>query len=122
MTPRQFFHSHLERDVLIVEIRQPVGSLSADEVMTELDLVIAELKQAPCHHVIIDFCQTAYFGSSLLEALRIIWNSVHAKSGRMILCNVSPIGNEILRVAKFDHLWPISLSRDEALQHLQTPV
>ncbi len=121
MTPRLFFHSHIEREALIVEIRQPVGSLAADEVMSELDLVVAELHQPQCRHVIIDFCQTAYFGSSLLEALRIIWNHVHAQSGRMVLCSVSPIGREILQVAKFDHLWPITTDRAAALQRLQEP-
>lgn len=119
MTRGQFFKTRVESDVLIVEIRKPVGSLADRTVMLELDQVLADLRELASRKVVIDFCQVAYFGSSLLEALRLIWNEVHLGGGRMTVCNLSPVGKEILQVAKFDHLWPIVGTLDEALQGMQ---
>jgi anti-anti-sigma regulatory factor len=81
--------------------------------------VLAELTDESAQRVLIDLCQTPYFGSALLEALRLIWNRVHAQQGRMVLCNASPVGREILELAKFDHLWPIVDDRDSALARLR---
>lgn len=119
MTRGQFFKTRVESETLIVEIRKPVGSLADKTVMQELDQVLADLRELGSRQVIIDFGQVAYFGSSLLEALRLIWNEVHLGGGRMTVCNVSPVGKEILQVAKFDHLWPIVETLNEALQGFQ---
>lgn len=121
MNPGKFFRTRVVPDALVLEIIQPVGSLADTNVRRELDEVLADFQESERRHVIVDFCQTAYFGSSLLEGLRLVWNRVHAQQGRMILCNVSPIGREILEVAKFDHLWPIMTDADAALAKLQTP-
>uniref|UniRef100_A0A7C2P548 Anti-sigma factor antagonist n=1 Tax=Schlesneria paludicola TaxID=360056 RepID=A0A7C2P548_9PLAN len=118
MIPGLFFETKLLADVFLVEIKQPVGSLSDSVVFTQLDGVLSDLESAHSKRVLIDFCQTPYFGSALLEALRLLWNRVHANGGRMVLCNLSPLGREILELAKFDHLWPIVTDRETALQLL----
>lgn len=122
MTRHQYFQTQRSPTALIVEILRPVGSLAESTVMAELDDVLDALAQSQLKNVVIDFRQTAYFGSSLLEALRTIWNRVHEQNGKMVLCQLSPVGLEILQVSKFDHLWPISETRPAAMEALQALV
>lgn len=107
MLKNRFFSTEVRDGVLIVNLLQPVGSLADSTVLAELDAVLQSLQQSGAKSVLVDMGQAAYFGSSLLEALRILWTKVEARQGRMALCNVSPLGLEILQLAKFDHLWPI---------------
>jgi hypothetical protein len=45
-----------------------------------------------------------------------LWKRVRGGGGKMAVCNVSETGREILQVTKFDTLWPIGPSRQEALK------
>ena len=119
MSAPQFFRCHPEGSVLVVDILRPVGSLAEQDVMRELDQILAATENLPSCKILIDFNQAAYFGSSLLEALRIIWTKIEHREGRMMLCNLAPVGKEIVQIAKFDHLWPLSETRAEALQLMQ---
>lgn len=120
MTTRRFFQTDADHNALVVQILRPVGSLADDLVMSELDQVLADLQATDSQDVIVDFCETEYFGSSMLEALRLIWNRVHEHQGKMVLCRVSPIGREILEVARFHELWPIAHDRAAAQLLLQS--
>lgn len=114
-----YFRCVDDGSVLVVEVVRPVGSLAEEAVMQELDGIVAALAQRTTCKVLIDFKQTAYFGSSLLEGLRLIWTKVEEREGRMVLCNLSPVGKEIVQLAKFDTLWPICETRAEALALLK---
>jgi anti-anti-sigma factor len=102
--------------VMIVELAGVVSSLADDSITRELDAVRAQLRSGKQKSVVIDLGQVAYFGSSMLEAIRTIWNEVSPHGGKLALCNASEVGREILQVAKFDHLWPLVESRAEALK------
>ncbi len=112
----QFFRCQQEGTVQVVQVLRPVGSLAEQDVMQELDQIIEATAGAPTCKIVVDFGQTPYFGSSMLEALRIIWTKIEDREGRMVLCNLSPVGTEIIQIAKFDHLWPIAATREEALR------
>ena len=73
MSPRKYFASHAEPPALIVEVMQPVGSLADEHVLHELDLLLEAVEQQRPQAAIVNFHQVAYFGSSLLEALRASW-------------------------------------------------
>jgi len=118
MTPRKFFATRSEPSALVVEVLQPVGSLADDTVLTELDLMLGELNSAAPKCVIVDFHQVTYFGSSLLEALRVLWRHIEPLGGRMALCNLSPVGREIIELAKFDHVWALCNTMEDAQQKL----
>ncbi len=107
--------------VLLVELLGVVSSLADDSITRELDSVRERLRTGGFHDVVIDLGQVAYFGSSMLEAIRTLWNELTPRNGRLILCNASEVGREVLQVAKFDHLWPLVAARDEAIQLLKAP-
>jgi anti-anti-sigma regulatory factor len=70
--------------------------------------------------VVVDLANVPYFrsNSNLLQALVTIWKHLRANGKTMALCNVSPIGRDILNTAKFDTLWSICSSRNEALERV----
>lgn len=114
----RFFQRVIEHGVCVLEIMQPVGSLADQELLAELEGILQQLRAGQERAVCIDFREIPYFGSSLLEALRIIWNELEPRSGRMALCRLSPIGCEIIQLTKFDHLWPLFNTRAEAIERL----
>lgn len=106
-------------DVMVIELIGVVSSLADASINKELDNVRKQLNAGAFHLVIIDLGQVSYFGSSMLEAIRALWNELTPRQGRLVLCNASEVGREILQVAKFDHLWPLVETREQALKLLK---
>lgn len=105
-------------DVAVLTLRGNIGSLIGDRGLQPL---LKAVLQPGIKGVVVDFEQLGYFGSSVLEALRHIWSELSPRDGRMSLCCVSEIGREILHVARFDTLWPVCATREEALASVRAP-
>lgn len=112
----RYFKTITVGPVLVVELLGPVSSLADNVVLQELEEVRADLRQGGHKALVVDLAKAVYFGSSLLEAIRILWNDLSASGGRIALCNPSDIGREVLQIAKFDHVWPLVDSRDDAIK------
>ncbi|HYW81204.1 MAG TPA: STAS domain-containing protein [Thermoguttaceae bacterium] len=127
------FSVESENETLIVTPLRSVGSLAEENVRPELDAIIEEIRQRELKHAVIDLREITYFGTSMLEAMFAIWRRIrtdHNESaegetpqaetirGQMTLCNVSTMGREILRVSRFDTLWPICDSKDDAIRRM----
>jgi anti-anti-sigma factor len=119
MNSSKVFRTSAIGDILVVELAGVVSSLADDSITRELDAVRERLRQGAFHAIIVDLGQVAYFGSSMLEAIRAMWNDLAPKSGRLVLCNASEIAREILQIAKFDQIWPLVETREAAVQALQ---
>ena len=104
---------------LVVTPLENVGSLAGTGLKSELEELLTQLQDGQLQSVLVDLERLAYFGTNMLEAMHVIWRPIRAKGGRMFLCNVSDVGCEILRVARFDVLWPIFDSRSEALESIE---
>jgi anti-anti-sigma regulatory factor len=115
MREPRLFKTTREGSVYIVELLDVVSSLADTAVLHELEEVRLELRNEGYRALVIDLAKAAYFGSSLLEAIRILWNDLSPMGGRIALCNASEVGREVLQVAKFDKVWPLVNSRDEAV-------
>ena len=87
-------------------------------MQTELDDLLARLDRPDLKHVVVDFQRVSYFGTSMLGALRAMWGRAKAGGGKMALCNLSDNAIEVIRVARFDVLWPVCASRQEAMEAL----
>lgn len=116
MKTRQLFKTFTVGPVFIVELLGVVSSLADNSVLQELEEVRSDLRKGGQKALVVDLAKAAYFGSSMLEAIRILWNDLSACGGRIALCNASEVGREVLQVAKFDQVWPLVLSRDEAIK------
>jgi anti-anti-sigma factor len=103
-------------DVVIVDLQSSISSFDDSEVLAELNTLLARLQEPGVKCLIVDFEQVPYFGSSMLEALRTLWKHIHDEHGKLILCNLSEVGREIIEISKFDTLWPICNTRADALK------
>ena len=45
-----------------------------------------------------------------------MWKQIQGKGGTLAVCNPSQIGREVLGIARFDKLWGIFSSRQEAVE------
>ncbi|MEX0700911.1 MAG: STAS domain-containing protein [Planctomycetales bacterium] len=115
MNADRFFRIEQEGDVLLVGLQRPVGSLADAQIHDEVEILLQKVDAAQPAAVVVDFRHVSYFGSMMLEALRVLWNRLEAHGAKLVLCNVSDVGREILELAKFDTLWPIYPSRAAAL-------
>lgn len=116
----EYFHWSLEGDTLIVEMMRNLMTLSDERMSQELERLLEHVRAPDVRHVVVDLRHVTRFGSSFLNALRRLWNAVHPRGGEMALCNISELGREIFEISRFDTVWIIFASRDEAIQALRS--
>jgi len=119
MSESKRFTIDSQGDTLIVSAARDVGTLAEDELREEWDELLERLDQYNTKHAIIDLTELDYFGSIMLYLMVRLWKRVSAGGGKLAICNVSKVGEEILKTANFDTLWPIVSSREEALAAVQ---
>ena len=92
---------------MIIRPLRSIGSLAEENVKPELDSILKQVQDLDLKNAVIDLAEIPYFGTSMLEAMYTIWRHVRDKDGKMAVCNASKMGREILRVSRFDTLWPV---------------
>lgn len=122
MTDSQLFNSEQDGDVLIITFGGNLSAFSDAQLLGDFEALTTAPRETKVAHVIVDFGQMAYFGSGMLEAILLLWNEIHPSGGKLALCNVSAVGQEILQVSHFNKLWPICSSREEALRSVRGEV
>lgn len=118
MADERYFPVRLEGDTLLVMPTGPISNLSGQEVQTEWEKVVAHVQRGQCRHVLVDMEKVTFFGSVFLGALNAMWKQGREHGGRLALCNLSPLGAEIIHAAKFDTLWEVYPTREDALKAL----
>jgi anti-anti-sigma factor len=119
MPKPKFFLVEPSGDTLVFVATESLGSLVEDDVRDEWEALLHEFDLHNARHAVIDLGALDYFGSIMLELMVVLWKRVSAKRGRMIICNVSRVGKEILQTAKFHTIWPIVSTRDEAIAAIE---
>ena len=114
-SPRYFTVETLGDTVLFSAVGS-IGTLVEDQAREEWDKLLDQIEKNNAKHAVIDLGAIDYFGSIMLELLVVLWKRISNHDGKLALCNVSPVGKEILETAKFDTLWPILDDRDSALE------
>ena len=105
-------------DIMLLELRDGISSLADHNVLGELDQIRQLRRDIGFNKLIVDLAKAPFFGSSLLELIRVLWTDLSASNGRLVLCNPSPVGREVLEISKFDQVWPMVNSRQEAVNLL----
>ena len=111
-----FLRSDAIGDVMLLELRDVVSSLPDHTFVSELEIIRQLRREMGCTKVIFDLGQAQFFGSALLEMIRVLWNDISDLGGTLVLCNPSEFGREVLAIAKFDQLWPLVESREQAME------
>jgi anti-anti-sigma factor len=120
MSKPKFFRVEPAGETLVFTATNNMGSLVEDDVRDEWEALLREFEVHNARHAVIDLGALDYFGSIMLELMVVLWKRVSAKRGKLVICNVSHVGKEILHTAKFHTIWPIVATRDEALATVAT--
>ena len=118
MSTHRLIRSETIGDVLILELGESVGNMSDYSLLNEFEEVRSVRRETGTTKIIFDLAHAQFFGSSLLELVRVLWNDIHPLGGRLVICNPSTFGREVLEIAKFDQLWPLVETRQHALDLL----
>lgn len=118
MALRQLIQTQAAGDIMVLELCSSVSSLADHAILNELDQIREQRRAIGCSKLVVDLAEAPFFGSSLLELIRVLWNDISPQGGRIVICNPSPVGREVLEVAKFDQIWPVLETRDEAIASL----
>ena len=116
MATPEIFETDKQGDTLVVVARENVSGLAGYTLKAELDGLIEQFAEEHSRNIVIDLDRAGYFGTYMLELMQGLWQNVRRSHGKMALCNLSDLGMEILHVSRFDTLWPICPSREEALK------
>jgi anti-anti-sigma factor len=97
-----------------------VGVAGANEMWfagepPEVDELLREIDDLGVQDVVIDLAEITFLNGIVLRAIRQIWKRMAEGGGNLAVCNVSDIGKEILRINRYDKLWEIYDSCEEAV-------
>lgn len=116
MPSEPMFVVEREGQVLVVTVSEHAGSFSDVDATEEFGALLRSIEEPGLAGIVIDLKNLPWFGSLLLETFRNLWTRLRPRGQRLALCRVSEVGRDILRLARFDTLWPICESRDEAVR------
>lgn len=119
MSQSEYLDLEQTQPYAMMRVRESISSLADTQVLEEMDDVVKRLRSEQTADVIVDLEQAAYFGSTMLEALRMLWNDVRTRGGCLVLCNISSVGREILEISHFNRIWHLAANRSEALKWLE---
>ena len=105
-------------DALVISPLFTFARFTEADIADEWSQVQKHFEDDEVKHVVVDLGQIPYFGSTVLEWMVQMWKRAKAKGGKLATCNASPIGREVLAAARFDLLWGIFGTREDALAWL----
>jgi anti-sigma B factor antagonist len=117
--PSRYVRMDRAGDSLVVAPLFTFASFTEADIADEWRAVQDELDAPGIKNVVVDLGEIPYFGSTVLEWMVQMWKRAKAKGGTLATCNCSQVGKEVLHAARFDTLWQIFDSRDQAIEALQ---
>lgn len=111
-----YFAVERTNGLLVVVLGPRLSSFSG--LLQERTGLIDEIRNATDSAVVIDFDKVEYFDSLLLDTLCRAWRHLRERGGKMVLCNLRGVPEEIIRKCRLDTLWPIYSSRQSAVEAL----
>jgi anti-anti-sigma regulatory factor len=114
--PPVVFRDERNDDVLVVTVAQEGVGFAEHRRLQELDHLLHRLDEERLHRVVVDFGEVAAFGSAVLESLLAVWKRVKTHpDGCMACCRVAEPACIVLHLARFDTVWPLYDTLDDAL-------
>jgi anti-anti-sigma factor len=115
VSSQRLFYCERVGDVLVVTPLTDIGGVESEVIQADVAEIVVALAQIEPPHIVFDFKSVAYFGSAMLEAMLTVWREARGRGGRLAVCNLSEAERELLATVRFDSLWPIGATRDDAL-------
>ena len=119
MTTPKYFRVETTGDTLVLSTIGNIDGLFEHDMKEECDALLDEVARRQAKHLVIDLRTLGHFGSLLLYLLSVLWKRIDAMGGKLVLCNLSSVGKQVIQTSKLDSIWAISPSREEALASVQ---
>jgi anti-sigma B factor antagonist len=116
----KLFRTERVGNTLVVTPTSELSEFDFDPIQSGAEKVFAEFGDETVQNVVVDLERTAYFGSTGLGFFVRLWKRVKMAGGEMVFCGASPHVKEVLRVTRFDQVWPQRSNREQALQDLSS--
>ena len=114
----KFFQLDEQDQAAVISPLESVKSFADEDVRNEWGELIDLIETAHAKNLILDLGRLSFFGSTMLEWIVVLGKKVREQQGKMVICNCRPATLEVLHIAKFDTLWPIVETREDALAKL----
>jgi len=103
---------------LVVAPSSSIEDLKWDLVEQAAEIVMTPIQGRDVPMVVFDLTDVSYFGSVFLALLLRCHKLVRSQGGELVLCGVSKLARELLRITALDTLWAIYDTREEAVAAL----
>ena len=70
--------------------------------------------------IVVDMSRTKFFGSAFLGALFRVWRRITTRKGKLAMCGATGLCAEVLDVTQVNRLWNLYMTRDEAINSLNS--
>jgi len=118
MSESKYVRTEQLGDALVVTPLFTFAAFAESDLAGEWSNVQAQVESPTIKHVIVDLGAIPYFGSTVLQWMVQMWQRAKDKGGKLATCQASPIGREVLSIARFDQIWASFETREEALAWL----
>lgn len=110
------FVREVQGAALVLTPHGPLGNLQEAEVVQETMELLEVVSHSSPTNLVIDLQYGDYVGSAFLGAVIRLWKRIAQNGGRLAICHVSEKVVLTLRMTKLQTVWPIYVSRDDALR------
>ncbi|MBI3863739.1 MAG: STAS domain-containing protein [Planctomycetia bacterium] len=112
---RRIFARELRGVTLILTWLPQRGSFNEPEIVHETTELLELIENSQPTKFVLDLSHCDYLGTVILNAVLKLWKRISHRGGQLVLCNVSPMVTQVLRLTKLNTIWPSYGSRDQAL-------
>jgi len=103
----------IETDMNGILILEPSGGIDSTNARAFTSRMIDAVQARQCN-VVIDFQKVKYVSSAAFRSLLIIGQSIENSQRKLVLCGMGPEVRRVFDLAKFDEVFVICLSREDA--------
>lgn len=118
--PDEAFTIARHGDVHVVVVAGLLQHLDTTLVEGAAAVLLEPLRGLDAPLVVVDLSQLPAFGTAFLALLIRCWKAIAHAGGTMVISGASPDVLALFKITKFDTIWPIYQTAEEARQALQS--
>ncbi len=107
-------------DVHVVRPSPILEHMDSGLVADASTVILEPLLRGDSPQVVIDLSELPSFGTPFLAMMIRCWKRISERGGTLVVASVSPDVRQLLKITRFDTLWPLYESRGEAINALQS--
>lgn len=121
MEKQKFFTDEMIQGVAVVTLESELSNYQGDAFLSAIQELGEKYARDGTNVALVDFSRVKFFGSSVLEGLRLLWKELGAGEGHVSLCSLNEVCDQIIHLSHFDHVWTVYPDRQAALTELSAP-